>query len=393
MTENMSSNMLHLINLSRVIFFIANIWLSYSFLTSKRPLTFQIIAFTSTWASIYWLRNFFMSILPDHFLVGYILSLLYLIPFALVFEETLFAKMFVFFMVFSFFQCSFLIFLYLELLVFNQMVGGILFSGLLLELLCIPFIRKHGRYHITNILEVIDQQNPCFIVFPIISFVMLAFYGAERTYSLSTFIPLVLCTFLIAFSYYLIAVSIDQTKRRQQLEFISRTDSLTGLYNRRHMEQKIKEEYERYQRTGVEFALIIGDIDFFKNVNDRYGHDCGDWVLKLIADDFQKITKEYDTVARWGGEEFLLLLPMTNGENAFGVAERIRKTVEERKYMYKNQALSLTLTLGVSVIRSGDTIASVSKKADLALYQGKQSGRNCVKSFEQLGHMALSAIN
>ena len=176
----------------------------------------------------------------------------------------------------------------------------------------------------------------------------------------------------------------------QQLDLTSRTDSLTGLYNRRHMEERIQEEYEQYQRTGSSFALIMADIDFFKKVNDMYGHDVGDCVLKSVAEYLRKSVKAYDIVSRWGGEEFLLLLPATNAENAVGLAERIRKTVEEHRCFCEGEVLSVTLTAGVSVIRRDDTIGSIIRKADIALYQGKRLGRNCVVSFEGISNIAIS---
>jgi diguanylate cyclase (GGDEF)-like protein len=126
--------------------------------------------------------------------------------------------------------------------------------------------------------------------------------------------------------------------------------------------------------------VAIADINFFKELNDRYGHDCGDRLLKALSDDLQKSIRKCDTVARWGGDEFLLLLPETNVEDAMRLAERVRRTVEERRYVYEGEALPLTITLGISVVRRGDTIAGVIKKADMALYEGKRAGRNCVRA-------------
>lgn len=385
----MSDNTLILISLSRAVFIIANIWLDYSFLTSKRPLWFQITAIAGTWVTTYLLRGLLSPIITDVFWLSYILNLSYLVPFVLIFKETLHAKVFIFFMVFSLSQCNFLILLYLEELVFENVIGGLLLGGMLLELSCVPLIKKYLRVHVRNILDVIEQQNPIFTVFPILSFLMLAFYRIQTDYSLAMFILLVLNVLLIGFSYYLIALSIDQTKRHQQLELTSRTDSLTGLYNRLHMEHCIQEEYEQYQRTGSQFALVIADIDFFKKVNDMYGHDCGDCLLKLISEDLRNSIRAYDVVARWGGEEFLLLLPATNEENAVGLAERINKIVGERGYAYETEILSVTLTLGVYVSRQGDTISSIIKKADIALYQGKRAGRNCVISFDSIANTEI----
>jgi len=176
----------------------------------------------------------------------------------------------------------------------------------------------------------------------------------------------------------------------QQLDLTSRTDSLTGLYNRRHMEERIQEEYEQYQRTGSKFALIMADIDFFKKVNDMYGHDVGDCVLKSVAEYLRKSVRAYDIVSRWGGEEFLLLLPATNAENAVVLAECIRKTVEEHRCFCEGEVLTVTLTAGVSVSGRDDTIGSIIRKADIALYQGKRLGRNCVVSFEGISNIEIS---
>ena len=170
----------------------------------------------------------------------------------------------------------------------------------------------------------------------------------------------------------------------RQLDLSSRTDSLTGLFNRRHIEEKILDEYERCLGTGAEFAVVIADIDFFKKVNDNYGHDAGDYLLKSVSEDIKKQVRKYDTVARWGGEEFLLLLPTTNLVQAVELAERIRRTIEECKYTCGNMELSVTLTLGVSIIGSSDAVDSVFKKADLALYHGKRVGRNRVISFDNI---------
>lgn len=376
----MTDTTLILITLSRAVFWIASIWLDFSFLTSKRSAWFQTLAFAGTWVIVYFLNGLVSPVIADPFQRGYILSLVYLIPIALVFQETIQAKIFVFFMVSSFSMSVFIICLYLEVLIYNQVVGGLVLTGQLLELSSVPVIRKVVTPHVKNMLAVINQQNSSFTIFPILSFALLAYYGAQRTYLLSTFIPLVLCTFAVSFSYYLIAISIEQTKRNQQLTVTARTDSLTGLSNRRHMEQRIQEEYEQYQRTGLEFSMIIADIDLFKQINDRYGHACGDDLLQWVSEDIRKAVRNHDAVARWGGDEFLLLLPATRGEAALALAERIRNTIENRKYNHENEALAVTVTLGVAVISRDDTPANIIKKADMVMYQGKRMGRNCVLS-------------
>ena len=239
----MPESTLILINVSRAVFLISNILLTYSFLSPKRPLWFQIIAFAGTWFAQYFLRGLLTPTGIDTFLIGYMLTILYLVPFVLVFKETLHAKIFVLFMVTSLSQFNFLICLFLELLIFNHMVGGLILAGQLLELSSIPLIRRYITPHIKNILEIINHQNPIFTLFPVFSFILLAFYGVQRTYLLSVFIPLVLATIIISFSYYLIAISIDRTKRHQQLEkqlalqrdhYRNLSDSITTTKATRH---------------------------------------------------------------------------------------------------------------------------------------------------------------
>ncbi|MDR3561388.1 MAG: GGDEF domain-containing protein [Negativicutes bacterium] len=375
----MSENALLLFNISRTVFLLSNILLTYSVLTPRRPWRFQLVAFAGTWITQYLLRDLLTPSGLDPFLIGYMMTILYLVPIALVFKETMHAKFFVLFMVTSLSQFNFLIALLLELLVFNHMVGGLILAGQLLELASILLIRRYVTPHIKNILEILNHQNPILTAFPFLSFVLLAFYGVEkRTYLLPDFIPLVMAAIIIFISYYLIAVAIDRSKRQQQLELVARTDGLTGLYNRRYMEEIIQTEYERYQGSGTEFALIIADIDVFKEINDMYGHACGDCLLKSVSDDLRNSVRKNDTVVRWGGDEFLLLLPATDEEAAAGLAERIRETVEKRRYVYENNALAMTLTLGVYVIGSGDTVDSMIQKADIGMYQGKRAGRNRV---------------
>lgn len=207
-----------LIYLSRAVFLITNILLLYVFLTPKRSLPFQIIAFTASFIVINVLRSILDTLQTDPFLLGYILGSLYMIPSALIFKETIHAKIFVFFMIFSLSQFIFLILLFLEQLLFNHLVGGLVLIGLSLELASLPLIKKHLAVHVRNIIAIIEQRNFSFTCFPLLSFVLLAFYGVERIYLPSNFIPLVISTLLILFTYYLIGNAIYQTRRNQQAE-------------------------------------------------------------------------------------------------------------------------------------------------------------------------------
>jgi diguanylate cyclase (GGDEF)-like protein len=171
----------------------------------------------------------------------------------------------------------------------------------------------------------------------------------------------------------------DQLKQvMKALELASVTDSLTGLYNRRYITSKIEEEVSRFKRNRKSFSIVIGDIDFFKRVNDSYGHACGDYVLREVSQVLQQLIREQDFISRWGGEEFLIMLPETGLDGAAATAERLRSGIEQHKYRYQQAHLLITMTFGVSVYDEEKTVDKVILEADNALYQGKAEGRNRV---------------
>lgn len=155
-------------------------------------------------------------------------------------------------------------------------------------------------------------------------------------------------------------------------------DPLTGLYNRRHMLEKITEELDRTKRTHHVFSLILTDIDYFKDINDLRGHDCGDEVLQTVSKLLKRELRSMDVVCRWGGEEFLILLPETSEDGARQIAERIRKRIQNHTFYYEEMPFTLTMTFGVSSFKGDHNIKEMIKEADLALYAGKDLGRNRV---------------
>ncbi|MDA8388303.1 MAG: diguanylate cyclase [Nitrospiraceae bacterium] len=167
----------------------------------------------------------------------------------------------------------------------------------------------------------------------------------------------------------------------EQITCLARTDHLTGLCNRSHMMEKLREEEVRFHRNGRPFSLILSDIDHFKRFNDTYGHECGDLVLKTISGILKNSLREQDTVARWGGEEFLLLLPETDVSAAEGVARRLLEKVASHELDYNGSALCVTMTFGVSAYEKDSGIAGSIRHADEALYDGKEQGRNRVVGF------------
>ena len=170
----------------------------------------------------------------------------------------------------------------------------------------------------------------------------------------------------------------DLEEANKKLELISKTDELTGLPNRREMNETIANEMGRSSRTHKPFCFIFIDIDHFKNINDTYGHACGDVILKSVAQTIRGLLRKYDVFARYGGEEFLTLLPETDLEGAAVVAERFRRQVERMTVRYADFTIKITITLGVA--RFDDRLGADRsiQMADKALYQGKEGGRNRV---------------
>jgi len=163
-----------------------------------------------------------------------------------------------------------------------------------------------------------------------------------------------------------------------RMEQLAQTDPLTGLSNRRNIMEKIKLETYRSQRSGEPFAFLLIDIDHFKSINDTFGHDCGDKVLVALAGLLTTHMRKIDVVSRWGGEEFLALLPRTGKEGATNLAEKIRSAVEETPVVSCGKKVFLTVTIGVSVFDHSPSVDQSIKAADEALYQGKKYGRNKV---------------
>lgn len=163
-----------------------------------------------------------------------------------------------------------------------------------------------------------------------------------------------------------------------KLEQIAKTDPLTDLSNRRDMIEKMEHEQKRFSRNGKSFVLLMSDIDDFKKINDDNGHDCGDFILESLAKQMKSTVRKQDITGRWGGEEFLMLLPETDIDGGFALAEKIRTDIESTSYVFNDVKLSLTMTFGVSIYDRPMDIDKCIKMADEALYKGKNQGKNCV---------------
>ena len=175
-----------------------------------------------------------------------------------------------------------------------------------------------------------------------------------------------------------------RTVRRaeKKLADLAATDPLTGLSNRRNLLSLAEQVLAHAERTGHSTALVLADIDHFKAINDQHGHEAGDQVLVHIGTLLSETCRAQDIVARWGGEEFLLLLPATDAAAAWALAERVRKAVTAQPLAPQGAPITATLSLGVAVVRANEPLASAIARADGALYRSKEEGRNRVTTAE-----------
>lgn len=171
-----------------------------------------------------------------------------------------------------------------------------------------------------------------------------------------------------------------------ETEFLSVTDGLTGLYNRRHFEYNIEREFLRAKRYPCDLSLAMLDIDHFKQINDTYGHQFGDYVLKEICNIITASFRKTDMIYRYGGEELAIILTETSLENAHTPMERLRIKISEHKFSYNNQITNITVSIGLSSnLEEFNTQGELVECADKALYKAKQSGRNKVVAYSNEG--------
>lgn len=174
------------------------------------------------------------------------------------------------------------------------------------------------------------------------------------------------------------------TLRQEVIELTEQvhTDTLTGLNNYRHFTKALDYEMERTQRTGQATALIIVDLDFFKKVNDTWGHEVGNQALVQTAELLKRTTRKLDIPCRYGGEEFVVILPSTDLLTGTQVAERLRARIEASPLVTEQQEVALTASLGIDVYNAGhqETQEEFIKRVDALLYDAKHNGRNQVRS-------------
>jgi diguanylate cyclase (GGDEF)-like protein/PAS domain S-box-containing protein len=164
--------------------------------------------------------------------------------------------------------------------------------------------------------------------------------------------------------------------RVKELEKMALLDRLTQLANRNYIEKEILSRFEEKKRFNMPFGILFMDIDHFKSVNDSYGHDVGDEVLKMVAKTFVMNSRPFDSYGRWGGEEFIGIIRNVNRCDLERIGNRMRLLVENAYILHQDQKLRVTISLGATLVADEDTIDSLIKRADMLLYQSKSSGRN-----------------
>ncbi|MCP4399070.1 MAG: GGDEF domain-containing protein [bacterium] len=166
--------------------------------------------------------------------------------------------------------------------------------------------------------------------------------------------------------------------RVKELEKLALLDNLTQLANRNYIERELQGRFEENKRLKIPFGILFIDIDHFKQFNDVYGHNVGDIVLKFVADTFAANTRPFDLYGRWGGEEFIAIIRNIKGKDLELLGNRICSLVEQSYIIHEGEKLSVTISIGATLVKENDGIDSLIKRADSLLYQSKTAGRNRV---------------
>ncbi|MGM0379582.1 MAG: diguanylate cyclase [Bacillota bacterium] len=164
----------------------------------------------------------------------------------------------------------------------------------------------------------------------------------------------------------------------RNLKELAYKDQLTKLFNRKYLEQYLDLKYKEFKKFNKKFSIIFLDIDHFKNINDTYGHDIGDEVLKMVSKSLDKSTRNSDLVVRWGGEEFVILCDDMSKNDLEKLANTIRVLVKNSYFLNEGIKINVTISIGATLIRKKDTKESVIKRADNLMYKSKNNGRNMV---------------
>jgi diguanylate cyclase (GGDEF)-like protein len=168
------------------------------------------------------------------------------------------------------------------------------------------------------------------------------------------------------------------TQKLEELRKMALLDPLTGIGNRRFVETGLSSKFNELQRYGWKFGLLFIDIDHFKEVNDLYGHEAGDLVLKMVSGTLINNSRSSDFVGRWGGEEFAATIANVTGEELLCIAQKYRVLVGESSFPAGKDKINVTVSIGATLVRPDDSSETLLKRADKLMYRSKLSGRNCV---------------
>jgi len=201
----------------------------------------------------------------------------------------------------------------------------------------------------------------------------------DAIYSFNLIIAFIMIFYIMLI--FMKEISNDEEKLKQlnyRLSKLASHDSLTQLLNRRAMKQKLEYALELRKKHNIEFVTAIADIDDFKKINDRYGHDCGDQALKKVVQVIKENVRGTDYISRWGGDEILILFNGSTLEGALICIERIHKEIANSTFIYNNEVINLTITIGVCPSDNYSMYQDIILEADRRLYDGKHKGKNCV---------------
>ena len=191
------------------------------------------------------------------------------------------------------------------------------------------------------------------------------------------YVNLAVCAFVTFLVVGITGLALGRYQVR--MEELATTDKLTGLLNRQSLDALIHQAMTRSQRSGAPMSVLLADVDHFKTVNDRYGHLTGDEVLQRLAQSLRERLRESDTVCRWGGEEFLMILQDCDANAGLALAEELRIAIADDQSLVTLASGLVTLSIGVAALEPKETVESLVGRADAAMYAAKAAGRNCVR--------------
>lgn len=246
----------------------------------------------------------------------------------------------------------------------------------------INILKKNIYGHILSIVTLLNYQISERVSSSRIAMFQEDFKILDRSlYSFNTICASIFFVYLVySFLYEMRFIQEDLESKNEILKNIANIDQLTNISNRRCMNENLKVHIEKFNKLKKAFSIAICDIDNFKKINDTYGHDCGDLVLKDIANIFIENSKQYDIdICRWGGEEFLILIKNSDIYTSKVICEKILNDIRQHELAYKDENIKVTMTFGLAEFNlENNDIERVLKQADVNLYKGKSTIKNCV---------------